>query len=137
MVSSMNLTRDLSKEEYIFGGKNVSVTSTSSTLLGCIRIGNLNYGYGRVANICILQSGRFCTTLSELFRLITHIIREILKFVHQNIQRLVSFQGTFCRIRASWQHCYNCCCRTSYTFMNDVDIFSNCVTILDGRKCFL
>ncbi len=33
------------------------------------------------------------------------IIRKIFKFVHQNAERLVYFQGAFGRIRESWQPC--------------------------------
>ncbi len=36
---------------------------------------------------------------------------EFFKCVHQNIDRLVYFQGTFCRLRESWQLCnhrYKC-----------------------------
>ena len=62
------------------------------------------------ANICILQSGRFSTTIRKIFRITFNIsrekvsvIREIAKFLHQSMKRLVHFQGTFCRIRQSLQ----------------------------------
>ncbi len=35
------------------------------------------------------------------------IIREISKFVHQNMLRFVYFQETFRRIRESWQLCFS------------------------------
>ena len=72
-------------------------------------VDNSTLWHHRNANICILQSGRFCPTTREIFRITFNIIgtvsvfREIFKLVHQNIERLVYFQGTFCRIRKSWQ----------------------------------
>ena len=59
---------------------------------------------------------RFRTTVREVIRKVINImmgqkvsrIREISKFVHHNMERLVYFQGTFCGISESWQlrnHC--------------------------------
>lgn len=66
----------------------------------------------RAANICALQSRRFCTHTNQgdiqnniQHRTKVSTIEKIFKFAHQNMDRLVYFQGTFCRIRASWQLC--------------------------------
>ena len=64
------------------------------------------------ANICILQSRQ--DNQGDIWDCIQHnmnkisIIREIFKFVLQSIERLVYFQGTFCRIEDSWQLCFAC-----------------------------
>ena len=63
----------------------------------------------RAANICALQSGWFCQTIRETFR--TFKVKggsfqnqgDFFKFAHQNMERLVYFQGTFCRVTKSWQ----------------------------------
>ncbi len=78
--------------------------------LGCLSIHECMYA--RAAIICIVQCGRFCTIIREIFRVTFNIIRtkfpksEFFKFAHQNMERSAYFQGNFCRIRESWQLWY-------------------------------
>ncbi len=87
--------------------------------------------YTRAANICLLQPGRFCTTITEIFR--NYIQHNRSSSFHNQGGFFLNlfvrpwtdwgdFQGSFCRIRESLQLCYmytikvyqpsNVCCLT-------------------------
>ena len=77
---------------YPIGITGTASTAHLSSYAAFQYVGITNY---RAANICILQSGSFCTPTREIIFRKVSIIREIFQLLPSKHERFIYFSGTF------------------------------------------